>query len=231
MRSNRPLLTRVARQLEPLLPELVFVGGATTELFFTSPAASEVRMTRDADVICEVAGRVEYHRLGERLRALGFREDASPGAPLCRWTSEGEVLDVMPVDEDILGFSNPWYERALATATWVNLSEDLQIRVVSPPMFMATKLAAFEGRGQGGLLGSHDIEDILVVIAYRDQLFPEVGAEPAESRAWIQERIRRHLIDHPDSEYAVTGSLPGAQVVPGLVPRVLARVQTLAGVG
>ncbi len=89
MRSNRPLLTRVARQLEPLLPELVFVGGATTELFFTSPAAPEVRMTRDADVICEVAGRVEYHRLGERLRALGFREDASPGAPLCRWTSEG----------------------------------------------------------------------------------------------------------------------------------------------
>ena len=231
MRSNLPLLTRVARRLDPLLSELVFVGGATTELFFTSPAASEVRMTRDADVICEVAGRVEYHRLGERLRTLGFQEDTSPEAPLCRWTSEGGILDVMPVDEDILGFSNPWYERALSTANWVNLSPDLRIRVVSPPMFIATKLAAFEGRGEGDLLGSHDIEDIVVVIAYRDELVPETRAEPSESRAWIQERIGRHLIDHPDSEYAITGSLPGAQVVPGLVPRVLARVQALAGVG
>ena len=229
MRSNLPMLTRVAHRLDPLLPELVFVGGATTELFFTSPAAAAVRMTRDADVICEVTGRVEYHRLGERLRTLGFQEDTSPEAPLCRWTSDGGILDVMPVDEDILGFSNPWYERALGTANWVDLRQGLRIRVVSPPMFIATKLAAFEGRGEGDLLGSHDIEDIVVVIAYRDELVLEVGAELAESRAWIQERIRRHLIDHPDSEYAITGSLPGAQVVPGLVPRVLARVQALAG--
>jgi hypothetical protein len=228
MRSNLPPLTRIAQQLDPLLPELVFVGGATTELFFTSPAASEVRMTRDADVICEVAGRVEYHRLGERLRTLGFQEDTLPEAPLCRWTSDHGILDVMPVDEDILGFSNPWYERALSTANWVNLSKDLRIRVVSPPMFIATKLAAFEGRGEGDLLRSHDIEDIVVVIAYRDELVPEVGAEQAESRAWIRERIRLHLVDHPDSEYAITGSLPGAQVVPELVPRMLARVQALA---
>jgi hypothetical protein len=95
-------------------------------------------------------------------------------------------------------------------------------------MFIATKLAAFEGRGEGDLLGSHDIEDIVVVIAYRDELVPEVGAEQAESRAWIRERIRLHLVDHPDSEYAITGSLPGAQVVPELVPRMLARVQALA---
>lgn len=231
MRSNLPLLTRVARRLDPLLAELVFVGGATTELFFTSAAASEVRMTRDADVICEVAGRVAYHRLGERLRELGFKEDISPDAPLCRWTSEGGILDVMPVDEDILGFSNPWYERALSTANWVNLSPDLRLRVVSPPMFIATKLAAFEGRGEGDLLGSHDIEDIVVVIAYRDELVAEVGAEPTESRAWIQERINRYLIAHPDSEYAITGGLPGAQVVPRLVPRVLGKVQALAEVG
>jgi hypothetical protein len=51
MRSNVPLLTGVARRLEPPLSELVFVGGATTGLFFTSPAPSEVRMTRDADVM------------------------------------------------------------------------------------------------------------------------------------------------------------------------------------
>jgi predicted RNA-binding protein with PUA domain len=59
MRSNLPLLERIARKIEPLLHEVVFVGGATTELFFTSPAAVRVRMTQDADVICDVLGRVE----------------------------------------------------------------------------------------------------------------------------------------------------------------------------
>lgn len=51
MRSNLPLLQSIAEQLGPLLPELVFVGGITTELFFTSPAASDIRATKDADVI------------------------------------------------------------------------------------------------------------------------------------------------------------------------------------
>ena len=48
MRSNLPLLDGIARQLGPLLPDLVFVGGATTELFFTSSVASHVRVTRDS---------------------------------------------------------------------------------------------------------------------------------------------------------------------------------------
>lgn len=46
MRSNLPLLTRFARRLEPLLPELVFVGGATTELFFTTPVGAEPAESR-----------------------------------------------------------------------------------------------------------------------------------------------------------------------------------------
>lgn len=107
MRSNRPLLGGMARHLRPLLDELVFVGGATVELFLTSPVAAHVRITRDADVICEITGRVKYHQLGKRLRGLGFSEDTSPGAPLCRWRSAAGILDVMPTDETILGFGNP----------------------------------------------------------------------------------------------------------------------------
>jgi hypothetical protein len=50
---------------------------------------------------------------GERLRALGFLEDTSEGAPLCRWVHSGTILDVMPLDEKILGFSNRWYRAAM----------------------------------------------------------------------------------------------------------------------
>ena len=54
--------------------------------------------------------------LGERLRTLGFSEDASEGAPVCRRVQRNAVLDVMPLDEKILGFSNQWYRAAMDSA-------------------------------------------------------------------------------------------------------------------
>jgi hypothetical protein len=228
MRSNLPLLERIARQIEPLLGEVVFVGGATTELFFTSRVASRVRMTRDADVICEVIGRVAYHRLGERLRSLGFNEDNSPGAPVCRWRSSAGLLDLMPTDEAILGFSNPWYEYGIRTARNVALAPDLSIRLITPPVFVATKLAAYAGRGGGDLMGSHDIEDIVSVVAFRPEIVAEIAAEVDGLRRWVAERIREHLIDNPDAEDAVVGNLPDARLVTDLIPQTQVRFAALA---
>ena len=51
------------------------VGGCATGLLLTDPAASPVRATIDVDVLVEVATLVEYHRLSEQLRQLGFVED------------------------------------------------------------------------------------------------------------------------------------------------------------
>jgi hypothetical protein len=65
----------------------------------------------------EIGSYAEYTAFGERLRALGFSEDASEGAPLCRWIHSGTILDVMPLDERIPGFSNRWYRVAMDAAT------------------------------------------------------------------------------------------------------------------
>jgi len=64
----------MAARVKPLLPELVFVGGCTTGLLITDPAASPVRATDDVDVIVEVASYAEYARFSKRLRNLGFSE-------------------------------------------------------------------------------------------------------------------------------------------------------------
>src|SRR5277367_5372031 len=102
----------MAARLKPLLPEIVFVGGCTTGLLITDPAASPARATDDVDVIVEVAFYAEYARFSKRLRNLGFSEDSSEGAPICRWLVDQMKLDVMPTDETILGFSNRWYKPA-----------------------------------------------------------------------------------------------------------------------
>src|SRR5258708_27592720 len=105
--ENRDLLIRGARALRDLREEFVFVGGRTTGLLISDPAAPDVRPTRDVDVIAEIVSRAAYYVLSKRLRSLGFREDAQV---ICRWQHEDAItLDVMPTDPEILGFSNRWY--------------------------------------------------------------------------------------------------------------------------
>ena len=54
--------------IRPLLDDVVFVGGQVAELLITEPQAVRVRPTVDVDVVVSAASRLEYHRMGERLR-------------------------------------------------------------------------------------------------------------------------------------------------------------------
>ena len=66
----------------------------------------------------------------------------------------------MPDDESILGFSNRWYAKGIETAVTCALNEALNIKRLTPELFVATKLEAYLGRGNDDLLSSRDIEDI-----------------------------------------------------------------------
>jgi len=114
--TNRQLLLSAARLLQPLLDDLVFVGGCITGLLITDKAAPNVRATIDVDAIVGIASYAEYASFGQRLRGIAFGEDIGDGAPLCRWKHGAVILDVMPLDEKILGFSNRWYTEAMAAA-------------------------------------------------------------------------------------------------------------------
>jgi hypothetical protein len=94
--TNLILLTKMAERLRPLLGEVVFVGGCVTDLLITDAAAAKVRPTIDVDVIV-IASYSEYVNLSERLRKLGFKEDASSKV-LCRWLIDDMILDVMLAD-------------------------------------------------------------------------------------------------------------------------------------
>lgn len=67
---NRALFESVVRLLAPVLDELVFVGGCTTGLFITDPAAGGIRPTKDVDAIVDVISYAKYAALAERLRRL-----------------------------------------------------------------------------------------------------------------------------------------------------------------
>lgn len=204
---NIEILELAVARLGALADELVFLGGCATGLLITDKAAPPIRVTQDVDAIVQVVSPGEYYQFAEKLRLRRFQEDTSDGAPICRWVADGVLLDVMPTEPKILGFGNEWYRPAMTHAEVVELPSGRQIRMVSAAYFLITKLEAFDGRGQGDYLMSHDIEDIVAVLDGRKEIVEEVHAAEPELQHSLAERFtalreERRFID------AVSGHIP-----------------------
>ena len=206
---------------------MVFVGGCATGLLITDKGAGGVRATFDVDAIAEITSYPEYARFAERLRGVGFAEDMSKGSPLCRWTHGPVILDVMPLDPKILGFSNRWYKEALAAAEVHALELSLQIRSITAPYFLATKLEAFKGRGRGDFIASHDLEDVLAVIDGRPELLEEVRSSPDDLRAYLALEFAT-LLRTPRFLDAIAGHLLPDAASQSRIPILLRRIQEFA---
>lgn len=228
MRTNLEQLLATVESLRPLLPDLVFVGGAVTGLLVTDAGAGAPRTTLDVDAVVEIGSYPEYAAFGERLRALGYSEDMSEGAPVCRWVRSELMLDVLPLEESILGFSNRWYRVAMASAVLQALPGGPVIRLVTAPCFLATKVEAFRSRGMGDYAMSHDLEDIIYVIDGRGSIVDEVEAEATDLRQYLRHEIGALLSD-PRFLDALPGYLrpdPASQARIGVLIR---RLRTIAG--
>lgn len=136
-------------------------------------------------------------------------------------------VDFMPDDPDILGFSNLWYKEGIYTAIKYVLQNGRVIKHLTPPLFLATKLEAYGGRGQNDPLGSHDLEDIINVVDGRPALLSEVQAAQGEVRDYLSAQFQA-LLQHPDFENFLYGNIRGPD---GRVEIVLTRVKALAELG
>ena len=203
-------MTEVAHALGDLLPEVTFVGGCTTVLLVDRAAYSGVRQTKDVDVIIDVTSYLDYQHFSARLRDSGFVEDVE--GPNCRWlwrTEFSEIqLDVMPADEAALGFSNRWYQDAIAHSESHSLGQELNIAVVGSVYFLATKLEAFKGRGNGDYF-SHDIEDIVFVLENRAGIIQEILDAPLELKEYLA--VEFEAINNEDFLNVLPGILEKAQ--------------------
>jgi hypothetical protein len=81
---NLEMLRVVAGGLQYPRQPVVFVGGASVTLYATETVTPESRPTDDIDCVVEVGARHAHHLLEEEFRRLGFTNDMSEGAPICR---------------------------------------------------------------------------------------------------------------------------------------------------
>jgi hypothetical protein len=202
------MLQRVAAALGPELGrEVAFVGGCTVGLLVTDPVVREaVRYTEDVDVIVHVLGPGKWYQLEQELAEHGFHASPEDTIVCRKRLRDGQgndlIVDFMPDDKAILGFSNRWYTDALLRAVDHTLPSGVTIRVVTPAYFLGTKLEAWRGRGNNDPLSSRDVEDILNVIDGRPTLIEEIEQADPDLRQDIAGGISG-LLGNRDLHYVV----------------------------
>ena len=205
--TAQDMLLMVARALgQEMLDDVAFVGGCTTSLLITDDFSKEsTRYTDDVDIIIGVIGKMSWHKLEYTLtQEKGFRHSMEDNM-ICRLYLGMLKVDFMPFDGSILGFTNRWYEKALDTAQTHNLAGEFDIRVLTPPLFIATKLEAYLGRGNNDPIGSKDITDIIALFDGRPALVEEIQQADKDIRSYISWQLTE-LLKNSDFEYAVQGS-------------------------
>lgn len=210
MNTQERLIAMLEQTAEALGSQILstsaFVGGCVVGLLITDVFTKEqVRATDDVDLIVDVMNYAAYAKLAEDLRRLGFKESMNDTVQ-CRWRLRELIVDVMPIDEKILGFTNKWYASAIESAVECNLPNGLTVRIVSAPYFVATKIEAFRGRGENDYLTSRDIEDIITIVDGREELAEEISAVGGALEAYISGAITEFLKVR-DFEYAVESAV------------------------
>lgn len=188
------MLKKVVSKLTPSLREkIVFVGGCTTCLFVDDVSQEEIRSTEDVDLIISVLTHSEYRHFQEELKSCGFKELGleDEEGPICRMKLENILIDLMPTNA-ILGFENKWYPIAFEMAENYKLDEFI-IKLIHPIYFLATKFEAYNNRGNRDILGSKDLEDILIVLDGRNQIYEELFKFKSKDNnviEFIQEQLK-----------------------------------------
>jgi hypothetical protein len=176
----------IAEGLKDRLIEFVFVGGAVTELYSSRSLVDEYRPTTDVDCITLIHTRSQYYRMEDYLRSMGFRNDIESGV-ICRWVYKGILVDVMPTDPKILGFSNKWYEDGFNHLVPYILPSGISINLFAAPWYVATKTEAVLTRGNKDLRADEDFEDIVFLFNNRNEMMGELRTSSRELKTFLAE--------------------------------------------
>ena len=224
---NIQQLEIIIRALGGLRQEVVLVGGCAVGLLITDDARPPVRATKDVDLVLEVATKGDYYAFADKLRARKFAEDTSDGV-ICRWRYDGLIVDVMPTQEDILGFTNRWYVDIEKTSMIMALPSGNELAVASPAVFIATKIEAFRARGKEDFGGSHDIEDIINLVDGRAELLEEIQNAPQELHQFLREEFDDLLSATPLADF-VAYHLAGDEINQKRASIIIQRMRAIAG--
>jgi len=205
--DNIEMLQTVADGLKELKSDIVFVGGAVAELYADDPASSDIRPTQDVDCTIELSSYKEHTELEEDLRAKGFANDTSRGAPRCRFIYQEIKVDVMPTGENVHGFDNRWYQGGVENKISKTLPDGTEINVFPPSYYLASKFEAHNDRGGNDLRQSHDFEDIIYILDNCTSVLEDIRNAPEDVKNYLKSQCERLFANDGLSE-GIESALP-----------------------
>ena len=201
------MLEAVANGLAYLKEEMVFAGGAVAELYASNPEATDIRPTLDVDCVIEIHSYSAHTEVEDKLRSLGFVNDTTQGAPICRWNYQDILVDIMPSDSEVLGFSNRWYKEGIKNKISKKLPNGTDIFVFSPEYYLAAKFEANKGRGGSDLRQSHDFEDIIYILDNCAELLDSISKTNETVKIYLKEECT-NLLNNKGLVEGIESSLP-----------------------
>jgi hypothetical protein len=164
----------------------VFTGGAAVSLYVDDVMQEASRPTGDVDVVVEVTAYGRFAKMEEQLRQAGFANDTESGI-ICRYIFQGLTVDIMPIGENVLGFSNKWYEPGFKKAIHVEIGGNGRVKIFPVTYFLAAKLEAFKGRGRNDGRTSNDFEDIVFVLNGCSSIWQELNMAETLVKKYLQQ--------------------------------------------
>lgn len=188
--------------LEELKDDVVYVGGATVAMYRDRPAA-ESRITDDVDVVVELTTYKAFAQIEDKLRQKGFENDLDSKI-ICRYSIKGITVDVMPTDGTVLGFRNQWYPDGFRNAIEFSINETDKIRIFSAVYFLASKINAYNDRGNNDGRTSPDFEDIVYILNNRSTIWDEMENASVDVRNYLKLEFTRLInLEHIDEWISV----------------------------
>lgn len=193
-KTNNERLEEIAAAMQELNARLVYVGGAMAGAYANDPTATEPRTTLDVDCVVDSNSYSEHAAFEELLRAKHFQNDMDSDPPvICRWVYNGEIVDVMSMNEQSLSFGNRWYRTGFEHREPYTLPSGQHIYRLPVTYYIATKLDALHSRGGKDWRGAKDFEDIVYVLNYCTDFLEQFAAEKGPVKSFLADEFANIL--------------------------------------
>jgi len=193
-KTNNERLEEIAAAMQELNARLVYVGGAMAGAYANDPTATEPRTTLDVDCVVDSNTYSEHAAFEELLRAKHFQNDTDSEPPvICRWVYNGEIVDVMSMNERSLSFGNRWYRIGFEHREPYILPSGQQIYRLPVTYYIATKLDALHSRGGNDWRGAKDLEDIVYVLNYCTDFMERFAADEGKVKSFLADECENIL--------------------------------------
>lgn len=201
---NRQVIKTIASALAELNEQVVYVGGATVQLYINDPAADDVRPTKDVDISLSVASLAKLEQMREKLKQKGFKQTAEDNV-ICRFRFGDIKVDVMNTKAIGWAPANQWFTPGFVLRETIDI-EGWNIQLLPLPYFLASKFAAYNDRGNNEPRTSHDFEDIIYIMDNRIDLKEQILSAPLDVKPSLIKELAG-IVSDPQKQEAILGNL------------------------